>query len=202
MDTASRVGLISRVSAKAYGRPEVVAQLYSLYAGEDYGPVPLPTLISVPPARDAPFSPPIDLDTARIDKIVTFNAFTPSTPLPFDSKPTSHSTEGGPSALYLVPSLFNHACISNASWNCFGDVMVIRANQDIDEGTEITIPYCGGSLQKRIKHLQTYLGDRRCACDLCKWDGADGPDEANREGVLSRGLPLKREVLGSHSKRA
>lgn len=192
IDTASRVGLISRVVAKAYGSPEVVAQLYSLYGGEGYNIVRSPTTGSLSSARDAPLSPPIDLDTSRIDKIVTFNAFTPSTHLPFISKPVGRSAAETPSALYLVPSLYNHDCASNADWHCFGDVMVVRANQDIDEGTEITIPYCAGSLQERSKALRTHFQDRQCACDLCRWDRADEADEARRADVHNRWASSKK----------
>ena len=43
--------------------------------------------------------------------------------------------------IWLIPSLINHSCLSNASRINVGDVMSIHATRDINNGEEITIPY-------------------------------------------------------------
>lgn len=72
-----------------------------------------------------------------------------------------------PIGLWVVPSRFNHSCISNCTYTFVGDLMVVHAVQDIEQGEELTLPY---------KPFDTDAGKQdkfkawgfECDCDYCR----------------------------------
>jgi hypothetical protein len=48
---------------------------------------------------------------------------------------------GTGTALFAVPSLFNHACVPNCGVTIVGDVAVVAAGADIPAGAELTLTY-------------------------------------------------------------
>lgn len=71
-------------------------------------------------------------------------------------------------------SLFNHTCISSASWKTVGDLMVIRASQDIESGSEIFISYISALVVDREESLRKHFTNG-CGCSLCLEEGALSP---------------------------
>jgi hypothetical protein len=102
--------------------------MYHLYSGSKFLPPPN----VYPPSiqdRHSPVEPlqwENDVDITRIDGLVTHNTFSPNNVsevlLTFNTREEYDKW----SAIYTLPSMFSHSCHSNAMWNCFSDVMVIR----------------------------------------------------------------------------
>ncbi|OSX59453.1 hypothetical protein POSPLADRAFT_1151025 [Postia placenta MAD-698-R-SB12] len=176
MNTRTQSALLAGVMQKLLGNPELHGLVFDLYAGPDssppssYPPVISPDVTPVDPSQAS-----IDIDVARLDAIISFNGFSPSVLEPISCRSKSRPEEGKPSGLYLLPSLFNHACQSNAVWTCVGDVMVIRATKRIILGEEITIPYTsahGNPYEERRAILRRFSIDE-CGCSLCQDDRKD-----------------------------
>jgi hypothetical protein len=135
-----------------------------------------------------PLSWKLDIDVARIDGVVTYNSFSPncvkkSTPETLASA-TQRSEDKNPSALYAYPSLFNHSCHPSAVWNCFGDIMVIRARETITQGTEITLAYAVGTTHITRGEKLASLLQGPCDCVLCISDRAVGDHACLWNGKL------------------
>ncbi|KDQ61208.1 hypothetical protein JAAARDRAFT_204949 [Jaapia argillacea MUCL 33604] len=178
METHSQTVLVSRVIETIYGNPQLYPQVRDLYAGPNAESPPS----SYPPKKApvfglmSPDSVGVDIDADLMQAICTYNSFTPSRESPIgESDGTAKRKDmETPSALYLLPSLFNHACLSNAGWHCIGDVMAIRAMANIGAGEEITLPYCWNpSLSKRQEHLKKHL-PQGCSCSFCQQERSDG----------------------------
>ena len=181
--------LMAAIIDRLYGNPDMRDQVYHLYAGPNYPPPPPSYPPPLGPAIAVePFSPTIDIDIAQLEAICTYNNFCP---LRLEDKQLSR--EAKPTGLYPLTSLFNHSCIANAVWYCIGDVMIIRAAQPIQAGSEITIPY---SVEESYVARQAVLKKHmleHCTCPLCEEDRKDGDERLQRrqelnERVLSRQL--------------
>ena len=178
--TRCQTALVSRVVDKIYGNPDQYDNVSSLYCGTDCSPP-----LSYPPQKTGVLSlsaltPAVDIDVGKIEAICTFNNFTPNS---LQLGPHDVTVEN-PAALYLFPSLFNHACSANAIWHCIGDAMIIRATTDIAEGNEVTIPYaCGDSYRERLNALEVYIPNG-CDCHLCEEDREDGEEAVKRRERL------------------
>jgi hypothetical protein len=184
MSDSGHLALLYRVVEKLHGNPDAAGEIYDLYGEPQYGSAPSPPKgIGNPEIRlETPLVPSVDIDVGRIGAIVTFNFFSPNCVQSCEPEADAASSldlrDDGtdkPVALYTLPSLFNHACYSNAVWHCFGDVMVIRASEDIPRGCEVTIPYVSTlSNSERTRKLKGILEDRPCGCLLCAEDKVDG----------------------------
>ncbi|GBE79899.1 hypothetical protein BKA93DRAFT_776723 [Sparassis latifolia] len=178
----TRSAVIARAVEKIYGNPDLHDQVFDLYSGVDYPAAPP----SYPPAKPTeptvvnPLEPNVNIDISCLEAICTFNCFNPFPIRPFD---TPAPDEDSPTGLYLLPSLFNHSCLSNATWCCVGDALVVRAAANVTAGTEITIPYTKeGSYLERTRVLAQHMV-LHCDCWLCEADRRDGEDalEARHE---------------------
>ncbi|KAG8962310.1 Cell wall alpha-1,3-glucan synthase ags1 [Tulasnella sp. 419] len=192
IDTKCDAYLINKVATLILGDPIRANMIYDLYPGPEL-PAPPP---SYPPA--APTSQPyagifhdsLSINMSRVEGVVAHNAFMPTSLSSAKFGPhrsnDQEKVKGPPAALYTLPSLFNHSCVPNCSNHFFGDVMVIRALQNIDAGTELTICYGGHgpTYIQRNKGLKRWFG--RCDCPLCEADRLDGDEACEmRELVMS-----------------
>ncbi|KDQ14187.1 hypothetical protein BOTBODRAFT_174977 [Botryobasidium botryosum FD-172 SS1] len=173
VDGPCRVALISKLISKVVASPELYSCVTALYAGPTYPPPPS----QLPPATRSPYPhAEIDIDTTLLEHIITYNAFYLKNIVhPRSTCSDTRNFLELPSALYLLPSLFNHSCVPNTTWHHFGDVMVIRAAKNIVEGEELTLSYISGpgdTLWSRAAELELHTS--RCDCSLC---GADRNDE-------------------------
>ncbi|KAF8285315.1 hypothetical protein DL93DRAFT_2069446 [Clavulina sp. PMI_390] len=183
IDDASCLGLIHKVVEKLHGCPERSSQVLDLYGGPDFSHSPdsYDPNLRIDVHLDTPLVHAYDLDLTRIGHIISLNAFGAHDPQ--SSKRAAgndllldeldvHARDQG-SCLHTLPSLFNHACHSNAVWHSVGDVIVIRATSKISLGEEITISYINGSSEaRRAKRLKKWL-DGGCNCRLCIDDRSD-----------------------------
>lgn len=193
MNKNTQTILISRVIGKMLGNPEQANVVTSLYAGPKYPnpPTSYPPVEETTPVLADPTLPAVDIDAAQIEGICSCNSFQPGE-ISLDSTKGNEDESGDtPSALYLFPSLFNHSCLANASWVCFGDLMVIRAVQNISEGEEITLAYDDAACpySERERRLGAHL--TQCQCELCKADRNDGETSCKRrEDLLKKALDV------------
>ncbi|KIM83617.1 hypothetical protein PILCRDRAFT_431027 [Piloderma croceum F 1598] len=199
-DKTTAIALITRVITRMHGCPEESDMIYHLYCGSTFPPPPpsYPPQISENAVPITPLSWKGDLDVAMIDGVVSYNAFSPNcvkTVSPDTLKSGDQSPEmETPSAIYGLPSLFNHSCHPNAVWRCFGDVMVIRARETIPRGSKITLAYTlGDTYVARDEKLKSIL-QAKCDCALCSSDRADGEEACRRrEQLVEELLAVKRE---------
>ncbi|KDQ08784.1 hypothetical protein BOTBODRAFT_558663 [Botryobasidium botryosum FD-172 SS1] len=202
--------VLSQVISKIFGRPELAPLVFGLYAGPSYPDPPhtYPPPVVINHDLRNPLVQELDLDTQRIDHIFTFNAFAPETLgwgwvdlldasghdsagspskdiFRFDDLDASEpDIYNPPSALFLLPSLFNHSCDGNTTWYNFRDIMVMRAIKPIRKGEEFTLPYVqGSSTLSRHERLKRYC--ITCDCSLCSADREDGEEACRlREQLL------------------
>lgn len=183
VDETHRIALIFRIATKLHGCPDRVNEIYDLYGGTKAGQPPslYDPAVSIDACLEVPLVSSLDLNVDKIGRVVSFNSFEPKCVRPWNDDEIPDQVGHKAAAQYTLPSLFNHACQSNANWVCFGDVMVIRAIRAIPKGVEITIPYAGGlTASDRAKKLKPFLEGRACDCLLCGWDESDG-DQARRK---------------------
>ncbi|KDQ61214.1 hypothetical protein JAAARDRAFT_77211 [Jaapia argillacea MUCL 33604] len=191
IDSHCRTALVSRAIDKLYGNPDLSAQVYGLYAGPkcDKPPPAYPLPVGSSPSRTYSSVGSVDVDSERVEAVCTYNSFSLNSEDP--SQPgksiveTSYMGNDSPSALYLLPSLFNHACQGNARWECFGDVMAIRAARNISAGEEITISYCWSFSHSKRQEILTKHLPQGCACTLCQQDISDGKSALARRDKLA-----------------
>jgi hypothetical protein len=118
--------------------PQQYDDLVSLYGGEAFPPLPKPS--STPPCTslDILTRISVDMDLQRIFAIIKTNSFSLT-------EPNQDESKENPTALYLLPSYFNHSCLPNAMRQNIGDIAVIQATKKILKGEEITLSYTDSS---------------------------------------------------------
>ncbi|ORY89005.1 hypothetical protein BCR35DRAFT_350517 [Leucosporidium creatinivorum] len=190
-----QVAAMSSIVAKLMDDGSLACKVNSLYGG--------PTILSpeeVPQRFEADLKDDVSvsIDTARIEAIFTYNTFGNHGPrqaslgLGASVAETSSSDSSGnsPSFLFLQSSFFNHSCASNALWETYSDIMIVRARAPIREGEEVFIPYAGAGAAEADndkvtdileKHFPTPPG---CCCDLCTASRRDGADQVARRKQL------------------
>jgi hypothetical protein len=80
----------------------------------------------------------------------------------------------GGTAVFYVPSFFNHSCMPNTFYYTFCDMMFIRSSVQIKAGAEIFSSYTdmthGETVDERNTKLGNRLGGFTCQCGLCKFE--------------------------------
>jgi hypothetical protein len=78
--------------------------------------------------------------------------------------------------------------MNNAFWISLGDVLFVRATEDLPAGTQVLINYCSNAeyLDRHLA-LGRFLGKAGCSCQLCEDDRED--DEA--------AMTVRKDVLDS-----
>ncbi|KAG8962312.1 hypothetical protein FRC03_004373 [Tulasnella sp. 419] len=190
--------LISKIATILFGEPVKADLIYHLYSGPNFSKSPsrYPPDNTKPSSQheDTPlFNDQVAVDVARIQAVASFNCFAPKplSPVVIEERvKNKNKTEERlkrPSALYTFPSLFNHSCVPNCSQDFIGDVIVIRALQDISQGTELTLSYgnAGNTFEKRKEHLKKWFD--KCDCALCEVERLDGAAACEtRERVVAQ----------------
>ncbi|EME85135.1 uncharacterized protein MYCFIDRAFT_83145 [Pseudocercospora fijiensis CIRAD86] len=99
------------------------------------------------------------IDIFHLHEIWQTNAIACPTPFPV-------STDHG-SGLWSQTSHINHSCIPNTEKSIIGDLVVLRANRDIEPREEITISY--GEYASREEKQQAFarIWGFQCKCELC-----------------------------------
>ncbi|GAA5925308.1 hypothetical protein JCM3775_006419 [Rhodotorula graminis] len=172
-----RVALIAALAAKVQDDPASADLLYALYAGPDYPPLGAATLGGY---RDRELdlddrTPPF-ADIERIERIATYSGVATREDLNFSASPT---------AVYLSGSLFNHACVSNATSRFAGDVQMVRARTAIPKGAEVLIAYVPYDAPEAFRQrvLQPHF-PKGCPCDNCRRNAPGRAKRAKRHADL------------------
>lgn len=113
------------------------------------------------------------LDRAFLRSVITTNAYGPDFK---NYEQISRDLQSGRDCsvyrrllgLYVIPSLINHACESNATRVFVGETMLVRATRVLQEGEEIVWPYLPPlkTLLERQQHLRTAF-HFDCRCRRC-----------------------------------
>lgn len=150
---------------KIYATPPLAAQVLDLYAGNRFQGTPLPPLnYTELDYYSNPLAFHMDIDIARIEEILDLNS--PNT-IDIDKK---HS----PVFLFILLSYLNHSCACNTFTAYYGDIVTVRAIQDIPKGEEITREYAfEPSYSRRMFLLSKYFD--QCNCEICEADRAEVP---------------------------
>jgi hypothetical protein len=74
------------------------------------------------------------------------------------------------SGLWLTPSLFNHSCCPNTSWDQAGDFIFISTVRKIEAGEELFVTYVDvlKLFAERQESIQKWKF--RCACERCSFN--------------------------------
>jgi len=159
--------------------------LDDLYGGEKFPPIPQ---TDTPVLLESPLHFSKDINVAHIDAVCSLNQFgfgpAPHT-AGFVRKANTETDFDSSTALYALPSYFNHSCAPNAAREQFGDVMVIRSIMKIAKGKEITIAYRGhgATFDTRKKSLQKWI--QKCDCHLCQQDRMLGVQKRKQRRAIS-----------------
>ncbi len=155
INVLSHAALRSQLIQTVMTNPSLLASLYALSDGKM--PSALPLIVNGNPVLPESEGEVPDWD--RIENITTTNAFT--------------CCNGSGSALYLLPSLFNHS----PEYNCVsfqaGDLMVIRAGRDIAKGEELTISYSIGNEEETSSRIVEKHGATKEEEELAKREDPD-----------------------------
>lgn len=195
--------LIQNLMMKLMDSKQINNDFCQLYGGERHQP-------SNPDINDYfdendPLSPPVFIDTNRVEAVCSLNWFGCS---PENAANKTESKQEKPSPLndgkstviYLLPSYFNHSCDANATRHFFGDAIVIRALTQIRAGDEITISYIYANepYHERANTLKKWFPT--CDCSLCVEDREAGVGTSKKRQKLledrtSTSLPTVRAMV-------
>ncbi|KAL7271544.1 hypothetical protein RUND412_005698 [Rhizina undulata] len=119
------------------------------------------------------------------------NSFT--TPL-LDWETYEFENYGG--GLWHLPSFINHSCWPN-SWAAFmGDLMILRASEDVPAHTQIFIGYrgCSNGYLERTTELSSKFGFH-CRCRRCTIESQEPPETtlATREKLVAAMMTLPKD---------
>lgn len=120
------------------------------------------------------------VDTFQVQHIVQRNAFGlgPQS----DDEDVSNATTG----LWARAAYLNHSCVANSVKDFAGDLMVVRAAQNIKAGEEITHSYEEtGDYDARMASLQRTWGFK-CKCKLCKAEEKDSAEVRAKRKALEK----------------
>jgi hypothetical protein len=170
----------------------MINKVYGLYSGPNlpHSSTNYPLVDHSPRSLSEPLHHEVDIDTERIDGAVAYNVFTLNhiREVLHGSPASVTEDQNGTSALYALPSMFNHSCDPGTFWHCFGDLLVIRSTRDISKGAEITLAFAVGSTHElRKEDLQAFLPNT-CDCSLCEEERADGSDACRKREDLVQQL--------------
>ncbi|CAD0112990.1 unnamed protein product [Aureobasidium uvarum] len=146
---------------KAIDNPSQSKHLLGLYAGQ-----PSTSLISAPVIDGNPV-----VDTFKVSKILDLNGFSYTVgreSQAYGTSATMTKTSPKSTGLWIHIANANHACLANAVRSFVGDMIILRAAEDINKGEEITISYQipAPLLGERQKVLFGSWGFH-CNCLLC-----------------------------------
>ncbi|KAH8119843.1 hypothetical protein DFH11DRAFT_11798 [Phellopilus nigrolimitatus] len=187
----SRFVIITRIVQKIWDDSNLASTLRSMFAGPNCAtPLPYPALPADVPKRFHPQKPVCNIDITRVEGVASFNSFTLQ-PLEFVAGTKTINAKKDTGSFY-------------------GDVMVIRASQNLRKDDEVTVEYFPGcsSLEDRDKRTHWKF---ICDCALCAADRAD--DCSVRSSLVSDWSPSTtvpeaekilmrvKETYGDHAER-
>lgn len=137
------------------------------------------------------------MDTFQIHDIVVRNAYGCPTPSKQQAKTDfgfhERVSDQMNSGIWTHASYINHACVCNARRTFIGDFVIFRASKPIAKDEEITTAYTEiPDYDERQKNFADHWRFR-CACLLCKAEGADSPADRKARKKLEQAAVAFRE---------
>ena len=197
MDKRTQSANVACAVQNIYGNPDLHDHIFHLYAGPDYPPPPAtypPCLVPEPVELD-PLQPGHRIDVAQLESICTHNSFGVLSLRPGGPRQNlqaSRDNDDTPTGIYPFASLLNHSCAPNSYYRFIGNIMVVRASQEIKMGEEITLSYVSphSPYSKRRETVEsTWHMTEECDCRQCLDDRADGEDNFRRREAIIAALP-------------
>ncbi|ORY76317.1 hypothetical protein BCR37DRAFT_163738 [Protomyces lactucae-debilis] len=152
--TTQSPNLLDALAQSAHISNTMCEQWSQLYAGEEYSR-----------------TPKTKLSSHQLRKMIQYNSFAledseVELPTLFQRQDLPPQEEGA-RGFWHMPSYFNHSCLNNCSRMFMGDIMIIKANRDIDKDEELTLGYVHRF--QLFKERQEACQDFgfTCACELC-----------------------------------
>ncbi|KAF5673872.1 TPR domain-containing protein [Fusarium heterosporum] len=168
MTAGASANLWPQVVQKLYHDSEALALFQELYHGEY-------KKATVSECDGAPV-----VDAFLVEKILSLNSFgCPRTSRDFFEKhvfsgKNEYTTRERPlftiAGVWLIASRINHSCIGNCQRSFIGDMLIIRAAQDIPANTELVFSYRATTHSESLQDYQKKLAKWNfvCSCELCK----------------------------------
>ncbi|RAL16978.1 TPR domain protein [Aspergillus homomorphus CBS 101889] len=123
----TQVELISSTIQKLYDNPSLMSVFNDLYHGS-YEPIAVSEVDGVP-----------IVDTFLVERIVSLNYLEyPRSSRDNHLRTITHGATGG---IWCLASYINHSCYSNSHRAFIGDMIIVRATQDLPANTEIRFTY-------------------------------------------------------------
>lgn len=204
LEGTAQAHLTQTIARRLMEDPSLADVFGLLYAGPAY-PIPQSFSIARLKPREDVTSAPIDIDTARIEAVRTWNSF--------GRRRLGYAVERGtdddypgeegirtrvPAGLYVLPSLANHACNPSARFDFLGESMYLRATRDLKAGDEVTISYASGcGYEDRTAALGKH--GIRCGVDCipCTQDRLDMAEERTERTALLDEIKIQLPPLTS-----
>ena len=178
----SEAALVTVILEKAKEQKKEVHVALSQLSGGPRFPAkrPFDTGRASPGTAEEPADCTEELDIHRVKAIVGENCFAC---IPSSREWVSLFLEHGKEVVanmgtrgrgvWVLPSAFNHSCLSNAVWETIGAMLFVRTVRAVRAGEEICIPYLQPSLSFEARSAafeawnQPYDGGFSCVCETC-----------------------------------
>ncbi|KAL5336632.1 hypothetical protein BJX70DRAFT_409815 [Aspergillus crustosus] len=188
MTRGTQANLIGLIAQKLYKNPSLMPIFTDLYHGS-YIPVDVAEVDGIPA-----------VDTFLIERTISLNGF--GCPLSSRDSHVSIMKEEGESqaqssklknkfhscGVWPLASYINHSCYSNTRRSFIGDMMIVRATQDIPANTELSFWYkspMDHDLDKGGKQLDLRNWGFKCTCEICKDRGSTEDSELMKQKRLT-----------------
>ncbi|KAF2447508.1 hypothetical protein P171DRAFT_509783 [Karstenula rhodostoma CBS 690.94] len=155
--------LITTITQKLFRNPSVAPSFTTLYHG-NYETASTPMVDGQP-----------IVDTFLVERIMSFNVFgCPLSSLSTHKDILSNKSKKEPTAfhscgIWTQASYINHRCTSNARRSFIGDMMIVRATQDLEANTEVTFWYKQPTGDRSKDPQEVYKNwNFICDCTMCQ----------------------------------
>ncbi|KAJ5198589.1 uncharacterized protein N7498_007706 [Penicillium cinerascens] len=165
MIVGTQADLLSLIIQKLYKSPSLMSTITDLYHGS-YKPVGASEVDGAP-----------IVDTFLVERIMSLNSFGCLLSSRESHKQVTiqrpqldkNATKFHSCGLWPLASSINHSCYSNARRSFIGDMMIVRATQDLEPNTELNFWYQSpaGSNSKN-KRMDLRHWGFKCSCIICQ----------------------------------
>ena len=148
MDVQSQVHNLLDLVFKVKSNPFLAREFYALHGGAAFD-------------RNEKLGDGI-VDIARLEATCCLNSFSAENVFKEMMSSENSSSEisklmSKSTRIWLFPSYFHHSCISNTTRVYFGDVVIISAFKDIQQGEEVTLLYESPGKARSLRPWNTFL---------------------------------------------
>ncbi|OAA49156.1 Tetratricopeptide-like helical [Beauveria brongniartii RCEF 3172] len=158
---------VTQVVQKLYHEPGMAPLFLELDHGDYTAPQP---------GLQVDCKPVVDSHNFLVARIISTNAFTaPRSTLKHLRTVLDRELDNGKpwltsSGIWYTSSYINHSCVANCNRTFIGDMIIIRATEDLPAGTELKLSYTAVGSQESYEQTQKKfsLWNFSCTCYLCE----------------------------------